>query len=82
MTLTNSLVNTQSAPININLSNNDLKKLEILNKTMSANIELMNKRVDFLILKLINLVIFLFQNKNKNKNKNELLTFDSIYRLK
>jgi hypothetical protein len=80
MTLTNSLVNTQSAPININLSNNDLKKLEILNKTMSANIELMNKRVDFLILKLINLVIFLFQNKNKNKN--ELLTFDSIYRLK
>ena len=78
MTLTNSLVNTQSAPININLSNNDLKKLEILNKTMLANIELMNKRVDFLILKLINLVIFLFQNKNKN----ELLTFDSIYRLK
>jgi hypothetical protein len=78
MTLTNSLVNTQSAPININLSNTDLKKLEILNKTMSANIELMNKRVDFLILKLINLVIFLFQNKNKN----ELLTFDSIYRLK
>jgi hypothetical protein len=76
MTLTNSLVNTQSAPININLSNNDLKKLEILNKTMLANIELMNKRVDFLILKLINLVIFLFQNKN------ELLTFDSIYRLK
>jgi hypothetical protein len=78
MTLTNSLINTQSTLININLSNNDLKKLEILNKTMSANIELMNKRVDFLILKLINLVIFLFQNKNKN----ELLTFDSIYRLK
>ena len=71
-----SLTNTNL--ININLSNNDLKKLEILNKTMSANIELMNKRVDFLILKLINLVIFLFQNKNKN----ELLTFDSIYRLK
>jgi len=80
MTLTNSLINTQSTPININLSNNDLKKLETLNKTMSANIELMNKRVDFLILKLINLLIFLFQNKNKNKNKNELLTFDSIYR--
>jgi hypothetical protein len=71
-----SLTNTNL--ININLSNNDLKKLEILNKTMSANIELMNKRVDFLILKLINLFIFLFQNKNKN----ELLTFDSIYRLK
>jgi hypothetical protein len=80
MTLTNSLINTQPTLININLSNNDLKKLEILNKTISANIELMNKRVDFLILKLINLVIFLFQNKNKNKN--ELLTFDSIYRLK
>jgi hypothetical protein len=78
MTLTNSLVNTQPTPININLSNNDLKKLEILNKTMSANIELMNKRVDFLILKLINLFIFLFQKKNKN----ELLSFDSIYRLK
>jgi hypothetical protein len=78
MTLTNSLINTQPTPININLSNNDLKKLEILNKTMSANIELINKRVDFLILKLINLFIFLFQNKNKN----ELLTFDSIYRLK
>jgi hypothetical protein len=71
-----SLTNTNL--ININLSNNDLKKLEILNKTMSTNIELMNKRVDFLILKLINLFIFLFQNKNKN----ELLTFDSIYRLK
>lgn len=71
-----SLTNTNL--ININLSNNDLKKLEILNKTMSANIELINKRVDFLILKLINLFIFLFQNKNKN----ELLTFDSIYRLK
>jgi len=71
-----SLTNTNL--ININLSNNDLKKLEILNKTMSANIELMNKRVDFLILKLIKLFIFLFQNKNKN----ELLTFDSIYRLK
>jgi hypothetical protein len=63
MTLTTSLVNTQSAPININLSNSDLIKLENINKTMSANIELMNKRVDFLILKLINLVIFLFQNK-------------------
>jgi hypothetical protein len=75
MTLTNSLVNTQSAPININLSNNDLKKLEILNKTISANIELMNKRVDFLILKLIKLFLFLFQNKNEN----QLLTFDHIY---
>ncbi len=69
MTLTNSLINTQPTLININLSNNDLKKLEILNKTMSANIELMNKRVDFLILKLINLLIFLFQNKNIYSNE-------------
>jgi len=68
-----SLTNTNL--ININLSNNDLKKLEILNKTMSANIETMNKRVDFLILKLINLLIFLFQNKNEN----QLLAFDHIY---
>jgi hypothetical protein len=75
MTLTNSLINTQPTLININLSNNDLKKLEILNKTMSANIELMNKRVDFLILKLIKLFLFLFQNKNEN----QLLTFDHIY---
>jgi len=75
MTLTNSLINTQPTLININLSNNDLKKLEILNKTISANIELMNKRVDFLILKLIKLFLFLFQNKNEN----QLLTFDHIY---
>jgi hypothetical protein len=63
---------------NIILSNSDLEKLKIINKTMSANIEAMNKRVDFLILKLINLFIFLFQNKNEN----ELLTFDSIHKLK
>lgn len=56
---------------NIILSNSDLEKLKIINKTMSANIEAMNKRVDFLILKLINLFIFLFQNKNEN----DLLTY-------
>jgi len=60
---------------NIVITNSDLIKLETINKNMSANIEILNKRVDFLILKLINLIIFLFQNKNKNKNKyiNELL---------
>jgi len=65
---------------NIILSNSDLEKLKIINKTMSANIEAMNKRVDFLILKLINLFIFLFQNKNENEN--ELLTYNHIYNLK
>jgi hypothetical protein len=76
MSLTNNLVNTQPTLINVNLSNSDLIKLEIINKTMSANIETMNKRVDFLILKLIKLFLFLFQNKN------ESLTFDDIYKLK
>jgi len=78
MSLTNFLLYKQSPIININLSNSDLEKLETLNKTMSTNIAQMNKRVDFLILKLINLFIFLF----KNKNENEVLTFDPIHRLK
>jgi hypothetical protein len=78
MSLTNFLLYKQSPIININLSNSDLEKLETLNKTMSTNITQMNKRVDFLILKLINLFIFLF----KNKNENEVLTFDPIHRLK
>ena len=71
---TNNLLHTQPTLININLSNSDLEKLKTINKTMSANIESMNKRVDFLIFKLINLFIFLFQNKinNENKNKNNL----------
>jgi hypothetical protein len=60
----NNLLNTQSAITNIILTNADLSKLETINKTMSANIEILNKRVDLLILKLINLIIFLFQNKN------------------
>ena len=75
---TNNLLHTQPTLININLSNSDLEKLKTINKTMSANIESMNKRVDFLILKLINLFIFLFQNKNEN----ELLTCNPIYKLK
>jgi hypothetical protein len=78
MSLTNFLLYKQSPIININLSNSDLEKLETLNKTMSTNITQMNKRVDFLILKLINLFIFLF----KSKNENEVLTFDPIHRLK
>lgn len=51
---------------NIVITNSDLIKLETINKNMSANIEILNKRVDFLILKLINLIIFLFQNKNES----------------
>jgi len=78
MSLTNNLLNTQPTIININLSNSDVIKLETINKNMSANIEIMNKRVDFLILKLINLLNFLFQNKNEN----ELLTFNPSYKLK
>jgi len=81
MSFTNFLLYKQSPIININLSNSDLKKLEIINKSMSANIEIMNKRVDFFILKLINLFIFLFKNKNKN-NENELLPFNPAYELK
>ena len=64
--------------ININLSNSDVEKLKTINKTMSANIESMNKRVDMLIFKLIELLMFLFQTKNKT----ELLTFDHVYKLK
>ena len=78
MLLTNNLLNKQPIITNIILSNSDLEKLKTINKTMSANIEQMNKRVDFLILKLINLFIFLFNNKNKN----ELLTFEPLHMLK
>jgi len=80
MSFTNFLLYKQSPIININLSNSDLEKLEIFNKTMSTNIAQMNKRVDFLILKLINLFIFLFNNKYENEN--ELLTFDPVHKLK
>ena len=78
MLLTNNLLNKQPIITNIILSNSDLEKLKTINKTMSANIEQMNKRVDFLILKLINLFIFLFNNKNKI----ELLTFEPLHMLK
>jgi hypothetical protein len=78
MSFTNFLLYKQSPITNINLSISDLEKLEIFNKTMSTNIAQMNKRVDFLILKLINLFIFLFNNKYEN----ELLTFDLVHMLK
>ena len=65
----NNLLNTQPTITNIILTDADVRKLEIINKTMSANIEMLNKRVDFLILKLINLIIFLFQNKNIYSNE-------------
>jgi hypothetical protein len=65
----NKLLNTQPTITNIILTDADVSKLETINKTMSANIEILNKRVDFLILKLINLIIFLFQNKNKYSNE-------------
>ena len=78
MLLTNNLLNKQPIITNIILSNSDLEKLKTINKTMSANIEQMNKRVDFLILKLIKLFIFLFNNKNKN----ELLTLEPLHMLK
>ena len=60
--------------VNIILSNSDVEKLKTINKTMSANIETMNKRVDMLIFKLLELLMFLF--KTKTKNNNDLLTFD------
>jgi hypothetical protein len=65
----NKLLNTQPTITNIILTDADVRKLEIINKTMSANIEMLNKRVDILILKLINLIIFLFQNKNIYSNE-------------
>jgi len=69
MSLINNLLNTQPTITNIILTNADLSKLETINKTMSANIEMLNKRVDLLIFKLINLLIFLFQNKNIYNNE-------------
>lgn len=52
---------------NITLTNSNIKSFETMNKTMAANIELLNKRVDILILKLINLFIFLFKDKYKSR---------------
>jgi hypothetical protein len=37
-----------------------------MNKTMAYNIDLLNKRVDILIIKLINLLLFLIEDKYKS----------------
>ena len=51
---------------NITLTNSNIHSFEAMNKTMATNIELLNKRVDILILKLIHLLIFLFEDKYKS----------------
>ena len=50
---------------NITLTDSNIRSFETMNKTMANNIELLNKRVDFLILKLIHLFVFLFEDKYK-----------------
>ena len=59
---------------NMNLTNVDISKLEKINNTMANNIEIMNKKVDILIYKLINLFIFLFQELRKDQE----LTIDYV----
>jgi hypothetical protein len=51
---------------NIRLTNSNIQSFETMNKTMAYNIELLNKRVDVLIIKLINLLLFLFEDKYKS----------------
>ena len=51
---------------NIRLTNSNIHSFETMNKTMATNIQLLNKRVDVLILKLIHLLIFLFEDKYKS----------------
>jgi len=51
---------------NITLTNANIQCFETMNKTMAYNIELLNKRVDVLIIKLINLLLFLFETKYKS----------------
>ena len=51
---------------NITLTNSNIQSFETMNKTMAYNIELLNKRVDVLIIKLINLLLFLFEDKYKS----------------
>jgi len=48
---------------NIRLTNSNIHSFEAMNKTMANNIELLNKRVDILIIRLINLFIFLIEDK-------------------
>jgi hypothetical protein len=51
---------------NIRLTNSNIQSFETMNKTMAYNIELLNKRVDILIIKLINLLLFLIEDKYKS----------------
>jgi len=51
---------------NIRLTNSNIQSFETMNKTMAYNIELLNKRVDILIIRLINLLLFLFEDKYKS----------------
>lgn len=51
---------------NITLTNSNIHSFEAMNKTMANNVELLNKRVDILIYKLIHLLIFLFEDKYKS----------------
>jgi hypothetical protein len=51
---------------NIRLTNSNIHSFEDMNKTMAYNIELLNKRVDVLIIKLINLLLFLIEDKFKS----------------
>jgi len=51
---------------NITLTNANIQSFETMNKTMEYNIKLLNKRVDVLIIKLINLLLFLFETKYKS----------------
>lgn len=52
---------------NVTLTNSNIHSFETMNNVMANNIQLLNKRVDFLILKLIHLFIFLFRDKYENK---------------
>jgi len=52
---------------NITLTDSNIHSFEAMNKTMALNIELLNKRVDILIYRLINLFIFLIEDKYKSQ---------------
>ena len=51
---------------NITLTDSNIQSFETMNKAMANNIDLLNKRVNVLILKLIHLLIFLFEDKYKS----------------
>jgi len=51
---------------NITLTDSNIHSFEAMNKTMALNIQLLNKRVDILIIRLINLFIFLIEDKYKS----------------